>query len=58
MSPDRKSPDVIFNRKIQDLSKRYGSNNLSGTRLLIKLTSAAILIQYHFRKYLSNRQFY
>ena len=58
VSPDRKSPDVIFNRKIQDLTKRYGSAGLSGTKLLIKLTSAAILIQYHARRYLTSKQFY
>ena len=48
----------MFNRKIDDLTKKYGRPLLSGSKLLIKLTSAAILIQYRFRKYLTSKQFY
>ena len=58
VSPERRSPEVLFNRKIQDLTKKYGGHNLSGAKLLIKLNSAAIQIQYHMRRHLSSKQFY
>ena len=48
----------MFNRKIDDLNRKYGRPGLSGSKLLIKLTSAAILVQYHFRRYLTSKQFY
>ena len=40
------------------MNKKYGRPGLSGSKLLIKLTSAAILVQYHFRRYLTFKQFY